>query len=91
MNNLFETQNIPENEPFELVVGDLWQWKRVDLADAYNPSLYTLSYTFNCETGGGGSHTFNITATSNADNYSVSVGSSTTANYNPTTTYGKHI
>lgn len=83
MNNLFETQNIPENEPFELVVGDLWQWKRVDLADAYNPSLYTLSYTFNCETGGGGSHTFNITATSNADNYSVSVGSSTTANYNP--------
>lgn len=82
MENLFNSQNIADNEPFELTIGDLWQWKRPDLFQAYG-SGYSLSYKFNCDSGGGGSHTFTINASTGSDNYNISVGSSTTANYNP--------
>lgn len=82
MENLFNSQNIADLEPFELTIGDLWQWKRPDLFKAYG-SGYVLSYKFNCDSGGGGSHTFTINASTDSDNYSIGVGSSTTANYNP--------
>ena len=31
MANLFDSANAPSIEPEELIVGDLWQWKRTDL------------------------------------------------------------
>lgn len=46
MNNLFDTDNYPDAEPTELVIGSRWAWKRSDITDAYPTSLYTLKYVF---------------------------------------------
>lgn len=49
MVNLFDSENYPTTEPGDLVIGELWAWKRPDLAAIYDPTLYTASYIANKE------------------------------------------
>jgi len=72
--------NVSEGEPETIVVGDYLQWKRTDLARAYDPSLYTLSYLGRIA---GGGNEITITATSQTDHFLIQVSSTVTANYNP--------
>lgn len=83
MANLFDRSNYPTQEPYELVVGDRWAWKREDLNTDYSTDLYSLSYEFHCDSGGGGNHAFTINATESGNVYYVEVASTTTAGYNP--------
>ena len=83
MGNLFNSTNIPQNEPLDLTVGDLWQWTRQDLFNDYGTG-YALSYNYTRDTGGSGS-AFTINASTGSDNYNISVASSTTASYTPAT------
>ena len=83
MANLFDRSNYPTQEPYELVVGDRWVWKREDLNTDYSTDLYSLSYEFHCDSGGGGNHAFTINATESGNVYYVEVASTTTANYSP--------
>lgn len=82
MSNLFDRANYPSQEPHELVSGDRWTWQRPDLANTYDPSEYSLTYEFHCDSGGGGPHGFTLTATETSDNYYIEIPSATTANYN---------
>jgi len=81
MSNKFDRSNYPKQEPEMLVVGDRWTWRRDDLANTYDPSLYSLTYEFHRDQGGGGSHTFTLTATEADSNYFIEIASSTTASY----------
>ena len=81
MANIFDRSEYPTQEPYELIIGDRWVWKREDLHDLYTVGSYTLTYYFDSDTGGGSSNSFNIAATGVTDTYFVEVGSSTTANY----------
>lgn len=83
MSNVFSRDNYPNNEPYELVVGDYWAWKREDLTNDYPTNLYSLSYEFHCDSGGGGSHQFTINAVEANGVYYIEVPSTTTDNYNP--------
>lgn len=82
MANIFNRADYLSNEPFELVVGDTWAWKRDDLATDYPVASYALSYEFHCDSGGGGSHKFTINATEADSTYYIEVPAATTANYN---------
>ena len=44
MNNLFDTDNYPDQEPGELVAGNRWAWTRSDITATYPTALYTLKY-----------------------------------------------
>ena len=44
MNNLFDSDNYPDEVPTELVVGTLWGWKRSDITAAYPTATYTLKF-----------------------------------------------
>tara|TARA_R110000772_G_scaffold55679_1_gene127072 strand:+ start:306 stop:896 length:591 start_codon:yes stop_codon:yes gene_type:complete len=81
MANLFDSANYPSQEPETLVVGDLWVWQRPDLVADYPTDQYALTYEFHCDSGGGGSHKFTITATETTTAYIVEVASTVTDNY----------
>ena len=81
MSNAFDRINYPTQEPDTIVVGDRLMWRRDDLADEYPTSTFALTYEFHEDSGGGGSHKFDITATEADDTYFVEVASSTTASY----------
>tara|TARA_R110000744_G_scaffold3847_1_gene14179 strand:+ start:2263 stop:2853 length:591 start_codon:yes stop_codon:yes gene_type:complete len=81
MANLFNASNYPSQEPETLVVGDRWVWQRPDLVTDYPTDAYALTYEFHCDTGGGGSHKFTITASETSTAYVVEVISATTAGY----------
>ena len=78
MANLFDTQNYPGREPFSLVIGDRWTWKKDDFSD-YPSSAYTLKYSFRLD--GAGATEIQITASANGTAFKIEVGASTTANY----------
>ena len=82
MANIFNRSDYPLNEPFELVIGDTWAWKKDDLAIDYPIGSYSLSYEFHCDSGGGGNHQFTINAVEADSTYYIEVGASTTATYN---------
>lgn len=46
MNNLFDSDNYPDEEPTELVAGNRWAWTRSDITAAYPTAAYTLKYRF---------------------------------------------
>lgn len=46
MNNLFDSDNYPDEEPTELVAGNRWAWTRSDITAAYPTATYTLKYRF---------------------------------------------
>ena len=82
MANLFDTGNVPTTEPATIVSGALLQWKRTDLGTDYANGSYTLSYKARLEGASAGSSVvITITASASGDDYLVSVGQSTTANY----------
>jgi len=82
MANLFDASNYPSQEPETLVVGDRWVWQRPDLVTDYPTDQYALTYEFHCDSGGGGSHKFTVTASETSTAYVVEVSSVTTAGYN---------
>lgn len=81
MANLFDRENYPTQEPDLLVVGDRWTWRRPDLVADYPTADYALTYEFMCDSGGGGSHKFTITATETTDDYIIEVSQDTTEHY----------
>ena len=85
MANLFDRSNYPTQEPGALASGDRWVWKRPDLVGSYPTSLYSLTYEFQDDAGGGSANAFTITAVETTDAYIVEVASATTAAYSPST------
>lgn len=81
MANLFDRDNYPTQEPDLLVVGDRWTWRRPDLVADYPTADYALTYEFMCDSGGGGSHKFTITATETTDDYIIEVSQDVTEHY----------
>ena len=81
MSNLFDRANYPTQEPDTIVIGDRLVWRRDDIADTYPTSTFALTYEFHKDSGGGGSHQFEITATEADSTYFIEVASSTTASY----------
>ena len=81
MANLFDRANYPTQEPDLLVVGDRWTWRRPDLVNDYPTADYALTYEFLCDSGGGGSHKFSITATETSDDYIIEVSQDVTEHY----------
>ena len=81
MANLFNASNYPSQEPETLVVGDRWVWQRPDLVTDYPTDQYALTYEFHCDSGGGGSHKFTVTASETSTAYVVEVSSTVTENY----------
>lgn len=81
MANLFDASNYPSQEPETLVVGDRWVWQRPDLVTDYPTDQYALTYEFHCDSGGGGSHKFTVTASETSTAYVVEVSSTVTENY----------
>lgn len=80
--NLFDTKTYPTIEPPELISGDRWAWKRVDLASAYDTSEFTLTYS--CRLEGQEnlqSEKIDITAASSAGEFLIEVASTDTAKY----------
>ena len=74
MSNLFDRVNYPVQEPDTIVVGDRLVWRRDDLANTYSIGSYALTYEFHEDSGGGGSHKFDITATEADNTYFVEIG-----------------
>ena len=79
MANLFTVANSPEIEPEELIVGDLWQWRRTDLNTDYPNDSYTLKYALRLQAST--ATELEINASASGDDYLVSVASSATATY----------
>ncbi len=65
--NLFDSTNYPAEEPSEMVAGDMWAWKRPDLAETYPPAEYSLSYVANAESSSAAGFTLDATG----DDYTV--------------------
>ena len=84
MANLFDVANAPEGEPAEVVVGDLLQWKRSDIAADYPTSSgYTAEYVARI-TGGGSTEIKLPQSASTTDSYyHFSVSSETSAVFLP--------
>lgn len=76
--NPFDADNYPTSEPLQLIAGDRWLWKRVDLTDT-PPSAYSLKYALRLE--GTGATEIEISATGSGTEYLVEVASATTAGY----------
>jgi len=71
---------IQEGEPATIVAGDYLQWKKTELAETYDPTLYTLAYIGRIA---GGGNEINITATDGGGYFLIQESSATTATYNP--------
>lgn len=69
MTDLFDTTNIQSGEPSELYIGDLTRWRRTDISEVYDPTLYDLAYSM--RKSGAGDVEINITATSDATGFYV--------------------
>ena len=81
MSNLFDRVNYPVQEPDTIVIGDRLVWRRDDLANTYPIGSYALTYEFHEDSGGGGSHKFDIAATEAESTYFVEVASSIVRKY----------
>lgn len=62
----------PTTEPTVLRAGDLWEWRREDLASDYPASSWTLTYRFKNAAGG-----FEVVATADGDFFESSVAAAT--------------
>lgn len=73
MPDLFDAR---EGEPSELTAGDLWTWRKDDLASAYPPATHVVSYTLTPQAGGTATP---VTASEDATGYLVSFTPTVTA------------
>ena len=79
MANLFDQQNIPEQEPTVIRAGDILQWKRTDLHEFYPTDQFTLKYTATIYKS---SHNdIDIVASTSGTKYIISETSATTRAY----------
>lgn len=69
-----------QGESSALTAGDLWTWRRDDLAGTYPPVHFALSYVLTPEEGGAPA---TINGTEDADGYLVSAPPATSATYAP--------
>jgi hypothetical protein len=67
------TISVATKEPTELRIGDTWQWRREDLADAPAPT-WVLTYYFRNLT-----NHFNVVASADGANHAVAVAKAVTA------------
>lgn len=79
MANLFDVGNAPDLEPSAIRVGSYLQWKRTDISDDYDPTLYNLVYV--ARRSGGTSDEITIAASEISGEYVVQVASAVTQNY----------
>ena len=79
MNNLFDSDNYPDVEPGELIIGDRWAWTRSDITDTYETASYTLKYRFSLQASP--FSTFEIEAGKVSSAHMVEVAQATTAGY----------
>lgn len=77
MANLFDTTNIRTGEPSEIIAGDLTRWRRTDLSNIYDPTLFTLKYS--ARLAGSTAREIEITATSDATGFYVDEDAATSA------------
>lgn len=66
--------------PSRLVAGDLWAWRVDGMLAAYPPDAFNLSYSLAPHAGGA---VVNVSAVSDADGWSISIPSATTASLTP--------
>lgn len=78
--NAFDTANFPTIEPTELIAGDRWMWKRVDLGGDYPPASYSLKYSLR-QDAADPAFEIDITATGSGMDFLIQVPSATTATY----------
>lgn len=78
MNNLFDSDNYPNEEPSDFVVGARWAWKRSEITEAYPTASYTLKYVFAHQSQVG---SFTITASKVSSAHVVEVPIATTTTY----------
>ena len=83
MAGIFDTANIPTGEPDSLYVGDLIRWRRTDLSNTYDPTLYDLKYSFRQLSAK--PVEVEITATSDATGFYTDVDSATSDDWQPGT------
>ncbi len=69
-----------QGEPARLTAGDLWTWRRDDLAAAYPPAEFALSYALAAEAGGASSI---IAAAEDAGGYLVEIAPAASAAFPP--------
>ena len=74
MANLFDSDNAPEGEPLEVVVGDFLQWKRSDLVADYPSATHSVEYVARVTQGG--SSEIKFAGVGSADYYLFTVDSS---------------
>ena len=80
--DIFDTANIPAGEPESTYAGDLTRWRRTDLSDTWDPTLYTLKYSARLVGSSVGSE-IEITATSDATGWYVDESQVSTAAWAP--------
>lgn len=79
MKNQFDSENYPDREPDQLVVGERWAWKRPDIAAAYPTATFTLKYRFSIQNATG--TVTEITATKSGSAHVVEVSQTDTSGY----------
>jgi hypothetical protein len=79
MENKFDSDNYPDQEPQELAVGARWAWTRSDITKTYPTASYTLKYKFSLLDSAGTVGT--ITATKSDSAHVVEVAVSTTESF----------
>lgn len=77
MADLFNTTNIRSGEPEMMFVGDLVRWRRTDISDTYDPTLYDLNYSMRKLSSS--AEEIEITATSDSTGFYVDVATATSA------------
>ena len=79
MQNQFDSDNFPDEEPGELVAGARWGWTRSDITAAYATATYTLKYRFSLQSGQFG--VWDITALKTGDVHIVDEAQAATAGF----------
>jgi hypothetical protein len=79
MNNQFDTDNYPTQEPDTLSAGERWAWVRPDITGAYPTDSYTLKYLLTLQSSA--SAQLVITALKTAEKHVIEVGKAITDGY----------
>lgn len=83
--DIFDTASLPSGEPDTLQAGDLVRWRRTDLSNTYDPTLYDLTYSARKAGAGTRAVEISITATSDATGFYIDESSTDTDDWEPGT------